>query len=473
MSDSLIAKSACDLVDLLENREIQPADLLTALEDRIAEVDGAVNALPTLCVERARAAVAEAAGSGGFSAPLFGLPVAIKDLADVAGVRATHGSRVHADNVPEISDILVDRIEASGGVVYAKSNTPEFGAGANTFNDVFGVTRNPWDTKLSAAGSSGGAAVALATGTAWLAHGSDMGGSLRNPASFCGVVGMRPSPGRVAHTPGGLVDDLLGVDGPMARNVADLALFLDAMIGEHPADPISLPADGTSYLAAAHSAERPARIAFSPDLGITPVDPEVAAIVRSAADALAAAGFQVEEAAPDLSGVHECFNTLRAVAFATNLAPLLDEHRDTLKPEIVWNVEQGLALSCDDIARAERHRAELCARRRAFFETYDILLTPATVVPPYPVEQRYVESCNGVAFDNYVHWLAIAYAITVVACPSVALPAGFTESGLPVGIQVVADARADAQAIRAAAHLERVLGLGAITPIDPRVTHAA
>ncbi|MEO1197906.1 MAG: amidase family protein [Pseudomonadota bacterium] len=472
MSDTLIAKTACELVELLEAREIEPGDLLDALEARISDVDGPINALPTLCFERARAAVETARVQGGHAGPLFGLPVAIKDLADVSGVRSTQGSKIYEHAVPETSDILVERIEARGGVVYAKSNTPEFGAGANTFNDVFGATRNPWDTRMSAAGSSGGAAAALATGAAWLAHGSDLGGSLRNPASFCGVVGMRPSPGRVARTPSAILDDTLSVDGPMARTVADLALFLDAMTGEHAGDPISLPSDGTSYLAAAHDAEKPLRVAFSPDLGITPVDAEVAEIIKGAAEAFAASGIVVEEAAPDLSGVHECFNALRAVSFATGLAPLLKDHRDMLKPEVVWNIEAGLKLSCEDIARAERQRVEYCARRQAFFETYDILLTPATIVPPFPVEQRYVESCNGVQFDNYVHWLSIAYAVTIMACPSIAIPAGFTEAGLPVGIQVVANAHDDAGAIRAAAHLERVLGLGAVTPMTPRVTHA-
>lgn len=467
VDEGLIAKTAVEIVDLLRKREVAPADLLDTLESRIAAVDGAVNALPTLCFDRARARLDGADGKG----PLHGLPVAIKDLSDVAGVRTTYGSMIFAHHVPETSENLVERLEGNGGVVYAKSNTPEFGAGANTFNDVFGFTRNPWDTALSAAGSSGGSAVALATGTAWLAHGSDMGGSLRNPASFCGVVGMRPSIGRVAHDSRALIADTIGVDGPMARNVADLALMLDAMLGEDPRDLLSLPKDGTNYLAAAQRADKPARVAFSPDLGITPVDPEVARIVRAAADKLDASGVVVEEAHPDLSEAHDCFNTLRAVAFAASLSPLLDDHRDTFKPEIVWNIEKGLELTAADIVKAEAQRADLCRRTRDFFETYDVLLTPATIVPPYPVERRFVEDCDGVTFDNYVHWLAIAYAITLVGSPSVAIPAGFTASGLPVGVQVIADARADAHAISAAAHLEQVLGLGAITPIDPRVNH--
>ena len=280
---TLTSLSATDIVERLGKSEITPLDCLDALEARIAAVDPTLNALPTLCFERARdRAQALMRRPMAERGRLAGLPVPIKDLTEVAGVRTTYGSRIHADFVPDVSDPLVVRIEAEGGIVYAKSNTPEFGAGANTFNEVFGATRNPWNTALSAAGSSGGAAAALASGMAWVAHGSDMGGSLRNPASFCGVVGFRPSPGRVATNPGQKIDRLLSVEGPMARTVEDVALLLDAMTGEDPADPVSLPRV-ESYLAAARSGWRPRRVAFSADLGITPVDPEVAAICRAAA----------------------------------------------------------------------------------------------------------------------------------------------------------------------------------------------
>src|SRR6266576_4818634 len=270
----LMRETACAIVDKLNSGEITPLELLDVLEKRIAEVDGKVNALPTLCFDRARthakALMKKPAGERGL---LAGMPIPIKDLTNVAGVLTTQGSPIYKDNIPARSDILVEHLESNGGLIYAKSNTPEFGAGANTFNEVFGATRNPWDLSRSAAGSSGGAAVALATGTAWLAHGSDMGGSLRSPASFCGVVGMRPSIGRVAHTPLYKIDRNLGVQGPMARNVEDLALLLDAMSGEHPADPLSLPALPKSFLSAARSGKGPKRVAYSPDLGFTPVDP--------------------------------------------------------------------------------------------------------------------------------------------------------------------------------------------------------
>jgi amidase len=309
--------------------------------------------------------------------------------------------------------------------------------------------------------------VALATGMAWLAHGTDMGGSLRNPASFCGVVGMRPSIGRVAHTPAFKIDRNLTVHGPMARNVEDLALLLDAMSGEHPADPLSLPSLPTSFLSAARSGKGPKRIAYSPDLGITPVDPEVAAITAKAASRFAEAGAIVEQAHPDLREAHECFHVLRAFDFAVSKAALLRTRRDLLKPEVIWNIEQGLKLSVEQIERAETQRVAMTARTLEFFKTYDLLLTPATIVAPFPIENRYVAECAGHTFDNYVEWLAIVYAITLVCCPALSLPCGFTASGLPVGLQIVAAPRGEAQLLAGARVLEDILGLRGTTPIDP------
>ena len=465
----LIRDTACEVVGKLKAGEVTPLDLLDVLEKRIAEVDGKVNALPILCFDRARdhakALMKKPASERGL---LAGLPVPIKDLTEVSGVRSTQGSPIFKDNIPARSDVMVERLEDNGAVVYAKSNTPEFGAGANTFNEVFGATLNPWDTSRSAAGSSGGAAVALATGTAWLAHGSDMGGSLRNPASFCGVVGLRPSIGRVAHTPKFKIDRTLGVQGPMARNVEDLALLLDAMSGEHPADPLSLPALPTSFLSAARAGGKPKRIAYSPDLGITPVDPEVAAITRKAAKRFSEAGAIVEEAHPDLREAHECFHVLRALDFAVSKAELLRKHRDLLKPEVIWNIEEGLKLTVERVARAEAQRIAMAARAEEFFKTYDLLLAPATIVPPFPVQNRYVAECAGKKFDNYVEWLGIVYAITLACCPALSLPCGFTASGLPVGLQMVGAPRGEAKLLAGAKVLEDILGVRGSTPIDPR-----
>ena len=468
-SDSaLIESTACAIVEKLNSGEVTPLDLLDVLERRIAEVDGEVNALPTLCFDRARkqarALMEKPVGSRGL---LAGLPIPIKDLTNVAGVRTTQGSPIFKDTVPASSDVVVERLESNGAVIYAKSNTPEFGAGANTFNEVFGATRNPWDPSRSAAGSSGGAAVALATGMAWLAHGTDMGGSLRSPASFCGVVGLRPSIGRVAHSPAFKIDRNLTVHGPMARDVEDVALLLDAMSGEHPADPLSLPSLPTSFLSAARSGKKPKRIAYSADLGITPVDPEVAAITKERASRFAEAGAIVEEAHPDLREAHECFHVLRAFDFAVSKAALLRKHRDQLKPEVIWNVEEGLKLSVEQIERAEAQRLAMTARTLEFFRTYDLLLSPTTIVAPFPVEDRYVAECAGRKFDNYVQWLGIVYAITLVCCPALSLPCGFTDSGLPVGLQIVAPPRGEAQLLAGAKALEDIVGMGT-EPIYPK-----
>src|ERR1700755_1190246 len=415
---TLVRETANAIVGRLRKGEVTPLDLLDVLEKRIADVDGKVNALPTLCFDRARdhakTLMQKKPNQRGL---LAGLPIPIKDLFNVKGTLNTHGSPIFRDNVSTKSDIVVEHLEGNGGVVYAKSNTPEFGAGANTFNEVFGATLNPWDISKSAAGSSGGAAVALATGMAWLAHGTDMGGSLRNPASFCGIVGMRPSIGRVPHSPSAKIDRNLTVQGPMARNVEDLALLLDAMSGAHPADPLSLPLLPTSFLSAARSGKRPKRVAYSPDLGITPVDPEVAAITRKAAERFAEAGAIVEEAHPDLREAHECFHVLRAFDFAISKAALLRSKRDQLKPEVIWNIEQGLKLTVEQLERAEAQRVAMTARTLEFFRTYDLLLSPATIVAPFPIENRYVAECAGKKFDNYVEWLGIVYAVTLAFLP--------------------------------------------------------
>lgn len=468
-SEELVQATACDIVERLRKNEITPHDLLDALESRIRKVDGEVNALPILCFDRARdhadKLLKKPAAERGM---LAGMPVPIKDLTDVAGVRTTQGSPIFKDVVAAKSNIVVENLETNGAIVYAKSNTPEFGAGAQTFNEVFGATRNPWNLSRSASGSSGGAAAALASGTAWLAHGTDVGGSLRNPASFCGVVGMRPSIGRVAHSQAAKVDRTLSADGPMARNVEDLALMLDAMSGEHIGDALSLPRLPTSFLAAARSGAKPKRIAYSATLGISPVDPEVAETTRKAAQRFAEAGVIVEEAHPDFSEAVECAHVLRAYDYVLTKGKLLKSHRDQLKPEVIWNIEEGLKLTLADIERAEAQRVTLMNRALAFFETYDLLLCPTTIVAPFPVEQRYLAECDGVKFDSYVGWLAIVSAITIACCPGLSIPCGFTRENLPVGLQIVAPPRGEARALAAGKLLETILGLGAITPIDPR-----
>jgi amidase len=469
MTDDLIRLTAVEAVRRLKQRKVSPLELIDAALRRIDAVDGGVNALPTRCIERAR----ERAGKVAPDSLLAGLPISVKDLVDVAGVRTTYGSPIYAARVPDRSDVLVERLEANGALVIAKSNTPEFGAGANTFNPVFGKTRNPWNMAMSSAGSSGGAAVSLATGQVWLATGSDLGGSLRTPASFCGVVGLRPSPGRVAHGPfrsppfGHAFDDLI-VDGPMGRNVADVALMLDAMVGASSEDPLSLAAPAESFLAAVEAARPPRRVAFSPDLGLTPVDPEIRDVCAAAAMRFQDMGGAVDQTSPDFSGAKETFQVLRAELFASDLAPLLESDRDKLKPDVIWNLEKGLTLTGADIARANRERGRLYNRVAQFFQTYDVLVCPTAIVPPFPVDQRYVEEVAGHRFENYVDWIAITYAITLTSCPAISIPCGFTRAGLPIGLQLVGRPHGEHRLLAAAHLLEQILGLSSRLPIEPR-----
>jgi amidase len=461
----LIQKPALEIQTLLKTKDIHPMDLLEALESRISDVDGEVNALPTLCFERAR----KHAESTDFGEKLLqGLPVAIKDLEDVSKVKTTYGSKIYKDHIPEESDLLVEHLESNGAIVYAKSNTPEFGTGGNTINKVFGPTRNPWNTQMSAAGSSGGAAAALATGTAWLAQGSDMGGSLRNPASFCHIVGMRPSIGRIASNLSSNVIDTLSTHGPMARNVTDLALLMDAMCGHESESPLSLPSPKVPFLQTAQAPEKPKKIAFSMDLGITPVDPQVKSLINRAIDTLTNEGFEIEQCHPDFSGLDDVFRVLRARSYAAGMGHLLEKHEADLNPNVVWNIKQGLALSIDDINQAEVERVAIVQRVHTFFDKYEALLTPATIVPPYPVVKDHVEECDGHVFDNYYQWLAIAYAFTTTLCPALSLPCGLTHSGLPVGLQIASASYKDRSVISTAAAIETILNLETTTPINPR-----
>ena len=458
---SLIQQTARAIVAQLKSGEITRNEVIDQLEARHAEVDGKVNALPTTCFDRARAADAPT------DTTLAGLPVAIKDLSAVEGVRTTYGSPIYTDYVPEASDHVVEIIEANGGTVYAKSNTPEFGAGASTFNEVFGRTHNPWNLARSAAGSSGGSAAALVSGQAWLAHGSDMGGSLRNPASFCGCVGLRPSAGRVPSGPSANDFDVLGQQGPMARNVGDLGLFLDAMSGPCATEPHAQP-DNCGFRTAAEAPRVPKRVAWSADLnGLTPVDPVVREITEAAAKRFEAMGATVEEACPDYSGAHDAFQTMRAISFATGHDDNYRNHKDKLKPDVIWNIEKAFALTGEDICRANATRNRMTHSHSAFFQTYDLLLSPATIVQPFAVEDRTVTHCNGIDFETYIDWLAIAYAVTLTSAPALSLPCGFTPDGLPLGLQMIGPLRGEAPLLSFAAALEAELALD-LGPIDPR-----
>jgi amidase len=451
----LIAQSALQIVVALRNEQVSPHELLDVLEQHIDLVDGPINALPTLCFERARkhanALMQKPVSQRGL---LCGLPIAIKDLNQVAGVVISMGSPIYKGQLASSSDYMVEQIEQQGGIIYAISNSPEFGAGGNTFNEVYGVTRNPKDLTKTVGGSSGGAAAALASGSAWLAQGSDHAGSLRSPAGYCGIVGMRPSIGRVANGPSATPYDSMAVNGPMARNVEDVALFLDAMSEEDPRDPFSLPKPKTSFLTTTQMRKRPLKVAFSPDLGITPVDPEIATICQQAAMKFKTMGAQVDFVSPDFTGVHSSYQTLRAHSFAMALGGLYKNDPTVFKADIVDNIERGLNLTAADIVQAELTRGVLRARMEVFFDDYDLLLCPTSIVPPFPVEQVYVTSCNGVEFSNYIDWLAIVYAITLVSLPALSLPCGYTESGMPVGLQMICRHRGDADLLSYALSLQ-------------------
>ena len=465
--------TARQMVEALRTRQVSPLEAIDASASRIEQTEAHLNAMPTLCLERARhhaKKLMAQPSQGADRGQLHGLPIAVKDLVDVAGVRSTKGSPIYANRVPKESSYSVKILESNGGVVIGKSNTPEFGAGANTFNEVFGKTLNPWDTRMTCGGSSGGSAVALASGQVWLATGSDLGGSLRIPASFCSVVGLRPSPGRVPEGPKLLPFETLSVDGPMGRTVGDVALMLDAEAGFHPGDPLSYPAPRKPYVDAVDNPKMPERIAYSPDLGIAPVASEVKALC-----ALAVRQFEgmaaVEEDTIDLHAARDTFQTLRAAQFAANMRTLLATHRDQLKPEVIWNIEKGVALDRRDVENAQAARGALFHRVTEFFSRYDLLVCPTVSVPPFDVNVRYLTEVDGVPMDNYVDWLLLTFALTLTACPAISVPCGFTESGLPVGLQLVGPPRGEAPLLSAASLFEEAVGLVGRVPIDPVVKH--
>jgi amidase len=465
--------TAVEAVQLLKNKKVSPLELIDAAQARIEAVDGAVNAMVTRCFDRARAR-AKTLRLPDPDTPgwLGGLPLSVKDLSDVDGVRTTFGSPVYKDNIARRSCLSVQHLEAMGGLVVGKSNTPEFGAGAQTFNQVFGITRNPWDTRMTCAGSSGGAAVTLATGQVWLATGSDLGGSLRTPASFCGVVGFRPSPGRVPFGPSVLPLNTFPVNGPMGRCVADVALMLDASAKLHPLDPLSYDAPAVPYAHAVAHPVAPKRVAWGGGFnGVCPLDAEVEAICRAATLRFAELGAVVEDKAPDASGAREAFQTFRGHFMAASHGALLKSHREQLKPEVIWNMEFGLSLSSEDLRRAALLQGQLYGRFAQFMAEVDILAVPTAAVPPFPVEQRYVESINGQKMPSYIDWILITSIVTMTGLPSVSVPAGFTKTGLPVGLMLVGRPRGEAALLSAAKLFEDMVGLHQRLPIDPLVRH--
>lgn len=467
----LCGLSARDAVALLRRGEVSPVEMVAAALARIETVEPEVNALPTICGARAKAAATGLQADADQPGWLGGLPLAIKDLTPVKGVRTTSGNMALKDHIAVTSDPLVERLEARGGIVIGKSNTPEFGAGANTFNDVFGMTRNPWDTSKNAGGSSGGAAVALATGEVWLAHGSDLAGSLRTPAALCGVVGMRPTPGRAGGGPAATGFSIEGIPGPMARDVSDLALFLDAMCGFDPRQPISLEAPTVPFQRAVEAVDGKVRIAFSEDQdGFAPVEPEIREIMRRAMNTVEAAGGVVTEASPELPKLYDTYVTLRGIHYASVIAKLPAQVQAQFKDTLRENTRFGLELPAQAIFDAQSDRTVLYHRMREFLGDFDVYAIPVVGLEPGPVEEEYPLSVDGVATEDYVDWLKFSFLATVCALPALSLPIGFTASGMPVGIQLIGPPRGEAVLLAAARAVEVAVAYPT-SPIDPLRRH--
>ncbi|HEX3298393.1 MAG TPA: amidase [Nocardioides sp.] len=459
MTDLTVDSSAREMAAAVLARRISARELLDLHLARIAERNPQLNAIVSLDEERARAAASaadEATARGEALGPLHGLPFAFKDTHDVAGWRTTYGSPLFAEHVPETDDLVVERIRAAGAVTIGKTNVPEFAAGSHTFNTVFGTTLNPIDPARSAGGSSGGAACAVRAGMVPLADGSDMGGSLRNPASFCGVVGLRPSLGRVPSWPTDNYWETLSVSGPLARDVDDLALLLSVVAGPDPRVPTALGEAGSLFAPPLSGGLAGLRVAVSTDLGgLLEVDGEVASIVTETASVFDAAGATVDPAHPALDLADDTFRTLRAWHFQAALGALLGAHPDSFKQSLADNIRAGEPLTGADVARAFRQRTTLAERMRVFFESYDVLLLPTSQVPPFPADQEFPPSINGRPMGSYLDWMRSAYVITVTGCPAISVPAGETTDGLPVGVQIVAPFGADRRLLEVAAAFER------------------
>jgi amidase len=461
---------ASELLELMRAGELSSVEVVGAHLERIAELNPQLNAIVTLAAEQAleQAQVADRARAADPAAvgALHGLPIGIKDLVDTAGMRTTYGSPIFRENVPVKDAAIVTRLKGAGAIVVGKTNTPEFGAGSHTFNAVFGVTRNPYDPARSAGGSSGGAASALASGMLPLADGSDLGGSLRNPASFCNVVGLRPSPGRVSTLPSSDVWDPMSVSGPMGRCVEDVALTLDVIAGADPRYPLTLGDEdpGQSFRAALAGDVKGMRVAWSADLGGLPIEAEVLGILARQRTVFEDLGCVVEDAEPDLSDADEAFDVLRALGFLVAHHEKLIEHRELLKDTVVWNIEQGLALTPQRIAAAVSARSAIVARALRFFERFDALVAPVSQVLPFPVEVDWVHEIEGEPMEHYVAWQRTCSRITVTAHPAVAVPGGFTASGLPVGLQIVGRYRGERELLRLARAFESATGFGLRRP---------
>jgi amidase len=437
------------LAQLLRSRKISATEVVKAFIAQIERVNPKVNAIVTFLPELALAAARKfdrnPKSGNSRPKPLAGLPIAYKDLVPTKGIRTTQGSLIYRDHVPDQDHVIVERLSAAGAITLGKTNTPEFGAGSQTFNKVFGATKNPYDLTKTCGGSSGGAAAAVASGMLPFADGSDLAASLRNPGNYCNVVGFRPTPGRVPAWPSGNAWETLSVIGPIARTVEDAAFLFAAMAGPDPRAPTSISESGAVFSKPLKRNFKKVRVAWSRDMGGLPMDPRVSTALEKQKRIFHDLGCIVEEACPDFSGATEAFETLRALAFLQKNGHLLKDHRDQLKDTVVWNIEQGLRLTPEQLARAETLRTQLFHRMRKFLERYEFLLCPVNQLPPYSVDTEYPVEIAGVKMGNYLDWMKSCYYITITSHPAISVPAGFTGDAkpLPVGLQIVGRYRDD------------------------------
>ena len=460
-------KSANELRDLIAVREVSAREVLDAHLQQVERVNGAVNAIVTLDTERATQWSLEAdehQASGGELGVLHGLPIVHKDLFSTAGMRTTFGSPIYKDHVPDADELIIERLRGAGAISIGKSNTPEFGAGSQTFNDVFGATRNPYDLEKTCGGSSGGAAVALATRMVPIADGSDMGGSLRNPASFCNVVGFRPSTGRVPTWPSDNAWFSFGVQGPMARTVKDVSLMLAAIAGPDQRVPLSITEPSDQFLGSLDIDLRGKRIAFAPTLGGLPVCREVVKVNEKQRRTFAELGCEVVDACLDFARADDVFKTLRAFRFAMKYGGLVEQHRELMKETVLWNISEGKKLSGEDIAKAQRWRTELFSRAVDFFEQFDFLVGPVTQVAAFNIEDQFVSEIEGVELTTYIDWMQSCYLVTATGMPAISVPAGFTTDGLPVGLQLIGGYRRDLDVLKIANAFELATNFSAQAP---------
>ena len=452
---------AHELVRHIRARELSAVEVMDAHIAQIERVNPAVNAVVTFLPDRAREgarAVDAALARGDDPGPLAGLPVAHKDLTATRGIRTTFGSPIFKDFVPDADAIIVERLRKAGAITVGKTNTPEFGAGSQTFNPVFGATRNPYDLARTCGGSSGGAAAALACGLLPIADGTDFGGSLRNPASFCNVVGLRPSAGRVPNWPSMSAWFPMGVVGPMARTVQDIALTMSAICGPDARSPICLQDHGLMFARPLARDFKGARIAWSADLGGLPVEPEVRRVMEARRKVFTDLGCVVEDATPDLRDADEIFSVMRAWYFELAFGELLKTKRALMKDTVIWNIEEGARLTGPQVGAAEVKRTQLFHRMREFMEKFDFLVAPVVQVLPFGVDVPYLTRINDVELGNYIEWMRSCYYISVTGAPALSVPCGFSGGGLPVGLQIVGRHQDDFGVLQIAHAFEQATG---------------